>query len=172
MLGIPGLDPFGLLHTAFGLIALLLGFWVVLQPKGTARHRRIGYAYVAAMLLLNASALAIYDLYGGFGPFHIAALVSLATIGTGLVPVITRRPRAGWLSLHAYFIAWSYVGLVSAFLSEIAVRIPGANIAVGAISATALGVAGGALLIHRSLPRVVNRTAVAREKRVESALTP
>ena len=50
----------------------MLGGIVVLRRKGTRSHRRIGLAYAAALLLVNATALAIYDLYGRFGPFHVA----------------------------------------------------------------------------------------------------
>ena len=39
--------------------------------------------YVLSMLLLNITALMIYDLYGRFGPFHVASVISLATIGAG-----------------------------------------------------------------------------------------
>src|SRR5688500_19000433 len=77
MFGIRGLDSFGLIHAGFGIIALVLGLVVVVLQKGTAWHRRAGLLYAAAMLLLNGTALAIYDLFGGFGPFHIVALVSL-----------------------------------------------------------------------------------------------
>lgn len=129
MFGVPGLDPFGLIHAALGLLALVLGLAVVLQRKGTRLHRGTGYAYVSAMLLLNATALAIYDLYGRFGPFHGAALISLATVAAALVPAITRRPKGKWLNLHAEIMCWSYVGLVSAFLAEVSVRLPGISIA-------------------------------------------
>ena len=139
----------------FGLVALLLGLGVLLQRKGTALHRRIGYAYVAAMLFLNGSALAIYDVYGGFGPFHLAAVISVSTIAAALVPVLTRWPRNAWLRLHAELMAWSYVGLVSAFFAEIAVRLPGVGVSTGAASGTAIGIVGGALLTYRLMPRVV-----------------
>ena len=93
MLGIPGLDGLGFVHTLFGLAALATGCAVVIRRKATRIHRRIGRAYVAAMLLLNLTALLIYDLYGRFGPFHVAALISLATVLAGIVPVLRRRPR-------------------------------------------------------------------------------
>jgi hypothetical protein len=94
MFGVPGLDPLGLVHALFGLTALVLGLSVILGRKGTRLHRRLGRDYLLAMVLLNATALAIYDLYGRFGPFHWAALGSLATLGAGFVPVFLRRaPR-------------------------------------------------------------------------------
>ena len=46
------------------------------------------------MVGLNVTALSIYRLTGVFGPFHWAALFSLATIVAGVVPV-RRRPNRG-----------------------------------------------------------------------------
>jgi hypothetical protein len=107
------------------------------------------------MVLLNATALMIYDLYGGFGPFHVASTISLATVGGGFVPVYLRRPRGAWIHLHAWFMCWSYVGLLAAFVSEVAVRVPGLGFGYAVIVATAVVVAGGAVLTYRRVPRMV-----------------
>lgn len=170
MFGIPGLDPLGLVHALFGLTALVLGLCVVLGRKGTRPHRRIGRCYLLAMVLLNGTALAIYDLYGRFGPFHWAAVVSLATLGAGFVPVFLRRPRANWTILHATFMCWSYVGLVAAFLSEIAVRVPGIGFGPSVMAATAVTVVVGGILIHSRVPRIV--AAVAKSGRHNMPLQP
>jgi uncharacterized membrane protein len=155
MFGIRGLDPFGLVHAAFGVGALILGLSLLLRRKGTRVHRRIGQAYVLSMVLLNATALMIYDLYGRFGPFHVASVISLATLGAGFVPVYLRRPRAGWLQQHAIFMCWSYVGLMAAFVSEVAVRVPGVGFGFAVVAATVIVVAGGALFIHTRVPRIL-----------------
>ena len=42
------------------------------------------------MVLLNATALAIYRLTGSVGPFHVAALLSAATVAGGLGPAVRR----------------------------------------------------------------------------------
>lgn len=152
---IPGLDPFGFVHTLLGLGALVLGLSVVLARKGTPGHRRLGRCYLLAMVLLNVTALMIYDLFGGFGPFHWAALLSAATLGAGFVPVFLRRPRASWTRLHATFMCWSYVGLVAAFLSEIAVRIPAIGFGPAVIAATGATVIGGGILIQTRVPSIV-----------------
>ena len=55
-----------------------------------------------------------------FGDIHYAN-----EIQNGMLPAILRRPE-GWLRLHYEFIAWSYVGLVAAAVSESAVRLPSA----------------------------------------------
>ena len=156
MFGIRGLDAFGLVHALIGVAALLLGLAVVLRRKGTRTHRRIGQAYVVSMLLLNVTALMIYDLFGRFGPFHVAAAISLATIGAGFAPVYLRRPQTDWMSVHAMFMGWSYVGLVAAFISEIATHMPGVSFGPGVAVATVLAVTGGAILIHTQVPKIVS----------------
>ena len=155
MFGILGLDPFGLVHALLGVAALILGLALLLRRKGTRVHRRIGQGYVLSMLLLNITALMIYDLYAGFGPFHVAAVISLATVGAGFIPVYLRRPRASWLQLHAIFMCWSYVGLLAAFVSEVAVRVPGVGLGFAVVAATMVVVAGGAVLIHTQVPRIL-----------------
>jgi uncharacterized membrane protein len=162
MFGIRGLDPFGLVHALLGVAALILGLAVLARRKGTRVHRRIGQGYVLSMLSLNVTAVMIYDLYGRFGPFHVASVISLATIGAGFVPVYFRRPRVAWMELHATFMCWSYVGLLAAFVSEVAVRVPGIGFGSAVIAATVIIVAGGAILIHTRVPRIVAALTKAR----------
>ena len=162
MLGIPGLDGVGLVHTLFGFAALLLGFLVLMGRKGTVVHRRLGQSYVFAMVALNVTALMIYDLSGRFGPFHIAAIVSLATVLAGLIPVVFRRPRETWMRLHAALMCWSYVGLSAAFVSEIATRVPGVRFGWSVVAATVAVVMVGAVLINGRVPTIVRALQTGR----------
>jgi uncharacterized membrane protein len=155
MLGIPGLDGMGLVHTLFGFAALALGALVLMSRKGTLVHRRLGQTYAFAMIALNVTALMIYDLYGRFGPFHIAAVVSLATVIGGLIPVVFRRPRETWMRHHAALMCWSYVGLFAAFVSEIATHVPGVRFGWGVVAATIAVVMVGAVLINGRVPSIV-----------------
>jgi uncharacterized membrane protein len=111
----------GAAHVSSAVAALLLGAVVIGASKGTALHRTIGAGYVAAMVILNVSALAIYRLTGHFEPFHALALLSLATILRGLAPALRRS--AGWLITHYRSMAWSYVGLLAATCGEIIMRL-------------------------------------------------
>ena len=111
----------GAVHFTAAIVALVFGAIVIGAPKGTPLHRTIGAGYVAAMVILNASALAIYRLTGQFEPFHALALFSLATIVRGVVPALRRRP--GWLMAHYWSMAWSYLALLAAACSEIVVRL-------------------------------------------------
>ena len=147
----------GSLHTALGFLCLGLGTAVVSVRKGTRQHRRLGLCYAAAMLGLNATALSIYRVFGGFGPFHVLALISLATLSAGIWPALRRRP--GWLARHARLMSWSYVGLLAAAAAEAAVRLPivrgGAAFGLAALLASLAVVGVGAAVISRRVPLVV-----------------
>ncbi len=142
------MDRLGLWHTLLASAALALGAVVVVRRKADRLHRTVGHLYVAAMLGTCVTALNIYDLFGRFGPFHVAAVVSLATVLAGLAPVVTRRPRDRWFAAHAYFMSWSYVGLVAAAVSELAVRVPAVPFAPAVVLATLAVTVGGAMLLH------------------------
>ena len=118
----------GIVHTAFGAVALLCDLAVVLRPKGTRWHRAVGWAYVASMTGLFATAFLIYRLFGRFGPFHWAAVGGAATLAAGLIPVLLRRPRGSWLERHYYLMSYSYLGLLAATGAEIATRVPGGRV--------------------------------------------
>ncbi|HEX6981280.1 MAG TPA: DUF2306 domain-containing protein [Balneolaceae bacterium] len=116
-------DTAGLVHFIASIIALITGSLVLGMKKGTWVHRKVGYIYASSMLVLLITAFMIYQLFGGFGIFHIAAVVSLVTLIGGMVPVILRKPE-GWLTLHFSFMYWSVLGLYAAFVSEVLTRIP------------------------------------------------
>jgi uncharacterized membrane protein len=156
----------GLTHTIAATTALVAGAAVLMARKGTRRHRQLGWAYVASMLLLNATALMIYRLFGRFGPFHVGAVFSFATVVAGTVAALGARRarargdavgRARALERHYQWMTWSYVGLAAAAVSEIATRMPalrprpGQGMAFGitVAVATLLVVAVGARLIRR-----------------------
>ena len=121
-------------HVIAAIAALLLGLVVFLNRKGTHLHVQVGIGYVISMLVMNATALAIYRLTGRLNAFHIGALFSLATVLAGWVPAIRRRPPDRWLRYHFEFMSWSYVGLVAGAVSEVGTRLPQAPF-VGAVVA-------------------------------------
>ena len=154
----------GWIHTATALAALMTGAVVLLVPKGTARHRQFGWIYVANMLALNVTALLIYRLFGRFGPFHVAAVLSLIAVVLGTTSGIrTRRYRAtrqlGALSRAAHFhyawMTWSYVGLAGAAVAETATRVPFFRPRPGQGLAFGLAVAVSALLVFAVGARLI-----------------
>lgn len=124
------------------------GAAVLLRRKGTRTHRWIGWVYVASMLLMNGTALMIYRLFDGFGPFHAGAVFSLVTVVGGIVPAVRRRP-ANWVERHSAWMSWSYVGLWAAAMLEVATRTPVFRFWWAVLVATLAVLGIGAILIRR-----------------------
>ena len=138
----------GVIHTFFALLSMVLGSWVLLKRKGTTIHKRIGHAYVASMILLNATSFGMHT-FGAFGPFHFAAVMSLGTVIAGIIPAI-RRKNSKWVIQHYYFMSWSVVGLYAAFWSEVGTRVIDIKLFWWAVAlATGLTVAIGARVIKK-----------------------
>ena len=149
----------GIVHTACGVAALACGLGVLLRPKGTGGHRALGWAYAASMGGLLATAFLIYRLFGGFGPFHWAAVAGAATLAGGLAAVRRRRPRKAWRERHAYLMSYSYLGLLAATAAEIVTRVPGVEFAAGAAVASAAVLGAGAVVIRRAGPGMLRPPA-------------
>jgi len=112
----------GLVHIISALVAMLMGAVVIANPKMGAFHKRMGYGYVASMLILNGTAFQIFHLFGRFGPFHALAIISLLSLMGGMLPAINHRQIKNWLYWHYYFMSWSVVGLYAAFWAEVLTR--------------------------------------------------
>lgn len=115
----------GLIHLISAILALVLGTGVLVARKGTLLHRRIGYGYSLSMAVLNGTAFGLYHLFDGYGPFHIAAIISLITLLAGLFPFIFNYRGNHKMAHHIAWMYYSVIGLYAAFASEIIVRIPG-----------------------------------------------
>lgn len=112
----------GLFHTLVAIVAMITGLVVIFNTKGTKFHKRVGYIYVVAMVLLNVTAFFIVN-FGGFSLFHFFAIISLLTIIGGMVPALLQINN--WLAYHYYFMSWSVVGLYCAFWAEVGTRFVG-----------------------------------------------
>lgn len=148
------MSALGWFHMTCAVVALGSGAAVLARRKGTRAHRRLGWVYVGSMLLLNVTALMIYRLFGGFGPFHVAAVFSLATVIAGVVQPIRRR-RTNWVEHHYQWMTWSYVGLCAAAVSEVGTRVPGFQFWWAVMIGTFLVIGVGATLIRRRASAVL-----------------
>jgi uncharacterized membrane protein len=140
------MSPLGWIHTAFAVVALVTGAVVLARRKGTRAHRSSGWIYAVCMFGLNVTAFSIYRLFGAFGPFHVAALVSSVTLVGGMTAALRRRP--GWVTRHYRWMTWSYVGLLAAFVSEVGTRLPGTPFWGAVLLASAVVIGGGGYLIR------------------------
>lgn len=108
-----------LAHVVAALGALVVGGALLAVPKGTTLHRLIGTGYASLLLAVNVAALSLRR-EDAFGIFHALALVSLATLAVGMVPLLLggRSPRV--VVTHAYCMTWSYAGLLAAGFGQLA----------------------------------------------------
>lgn len=146
----------GLVHLLSALLAMVAGATVLLNTKGGLFHKRVGYVYVALMVILNVTAFMIYHLFGKFGPFHVLALVSMVSIIGGMVPVVLRQRISGWIYWHYYFMNWSVVGLYAAFWAETLTRtLPMKQFWPIVMIATGVTAFIGSFLIRRHAARLL-----------------
>jgi Na+-driven multidrug efflux pump len=119
------------------------------------------------MLILNTTALLIYDLFGGFGPFHYMALFSLATVLGGLVPAFLKKPKEKWLDMHYEFMSWSVIGLYAAFWAETFSRFfRFAGFSTLVIIASSLTLIIGAVILKKKKKSVLSKINYKSENEV------
>jgi len=136
----------GFVHLVAALASLLLGTTVLMLRKSGKRHRRLGYAYVGSLALMLVTAFGIYRQYGGFGIFHVAALLSAATLLLGIVPAWRRKPIRAWRTLHYSFMYLSVLELYVALVAEVLVRRAGWSFwEVAVVSVGVVGLPGAVL---------------------------
>jgi len=77
------------LHVAAAAAAFLLGIGQLAMPKGTPRHRAVGYVWILLMAVLATSSFWIHQirLLGPFSPIHLLSILTLVGL-----------PRAVWLA--------------------------------------------------------------------------
>jgi uncharacterized membrane protein len=154
----------GLVHLIFGLTAVFAGTIVIFMRKGTRLHRTIGHFYFTSMLGTNITALFIYRLTGTINFFHIAAFFSLIFLSIGMGAVIFRQPKKSWLNLHGALVTGSYVGVLSAFFSEITTRIPNVHFGLAAGATTAVVTAIGVYFISTRMETAIRNMNSRRVK--------
>lgn len=157
----PG-DPMdlGTAHVLAASVALTLGLVVLVRRKGDPWHVRLGRLYVVAILAVAVPALFVYNITGRPGPFHVLAIVSLLTTALGWLSVRRGgRSRAG-VAAHATFMAWSWVGVVTAGLAQAANHRWPEESPWPVLVVVGLATLTGAVAV----PRLVSRARVVRRR--------
>lgn len=121
------LPPLLLAHLAAACLALPLGLYQLIAGQGTPGHALAGRLYVPAMLVCNISALATFSASARniqFSPFHILALVSLWSLGSGMLALRRwlRQRNPDDLRTHKIQMAYSWLGLFMAGVSQFLVN--------------------------------------------------
>jgi uncharacterized membrane protein len=76
------------LHAGAALVALLLGGFQMLAPKGTISHRKTGWIWVALMSFVAGSSIGIvssHPLIGPFGAIHALTAFTLVTLPVAVI---------------------------------------------------------------------------------------
>ncbi|MAL08560.1 MAG: hypothetical protein CMF74_02705 [Maricaulis sp.] len=163
-------DIWGAMHTAAAFIALATGAMVLLRPKAGRQHKLTGYTYFIAFWVLILAGLPMAR--DGITAFHWLSLISAGSLIAGLWMILaskrarTAKGRAQLVFGHYKFMAWSYVGLVAAGVSQLATRYAvltgGMSTFWWAVLLASLAVTGvGAIWIRSSDPGVIARHARA-----------
>lgn len=93
-------------HLTSVLLALPLGISQLLLPKGTFRHRTVGYIWIVLMVFTAIVSFAIHTIVpGGFSPIHIFSVVTLI-----FAPLIVFFARAGQVERHRSSVLGVMVG--------------------------------------------------------------
>jgi uncharacterized membrane protein len=124
-------STWGAIHLLAATSSLVLGTALLLVPKQNPFHKPAGYAYLAGMALMITTAFGIYRQYGGFGVFHVAALLTGLTLLAGMLPVLWKKRVRHPLRWHYGFMYLSVLELYIALVAELLVRTPGATFGTG-----------------------------------------
>ncbi len=103
-------------HIAAALLAVCLGAAVLAFPKGTARHKAMGRAWVVLMVIVAVGSFWIRELNDGApSAIHILSVATLASLALAIWAV-----RSGRVRTHKRAMIGAFTGLVAAGLFTLA----------------------------------------------------
>jgi uncharacterized membrane protein len=147
---------FGAIHTAAAAVGIVTGATQVIRTRRDAFHRRMGYAYITAMVIADVSVMTVFEFTGHFNAFHFFALFNLFSMAMALRPMLMKPRPFQWKINHYMWIGWSYVGLCAAGATEFLLRVPKVHwvIATGAGTMSVMIIGGYLVTRFRPKPRV------------------
>ncbi|GAB3504181.1 hypothetical protein GCM10027341_34140 [Spirosoma knui] len=165
------------IHLTAALTAMFTGTFILFAKKGTPVHRQMGRVYVAAMVILLATAFQIYYLFGRFGVIHWGAVGSVGALLVGVGAILVRSAIRSWLQWHYLGMGASVTGLYAAFVVESTYRFfPPAYFWWVTLGAANLVFVMGGWLLYRYYPRwaadTITPTAHSAFRRVRQAVSP
>lgn len=113
----------GLIHTISAVIGLLTGAYLLIAKKGSKVHFLIGRLFAISLLVVNFSALFIYDFNNGkIGPFHYLIPVSLGFLLYGWIPMLRKKKTKNFIQKHIIGMIGASLGLWAAGATEYYMR--------------------------------------------------
>jgi uncharacterized membrane protein len=101
------------IHAVVAILAMAVGAIQLFGPKGTLRHRWLGYLWVGAMAIVALSSFWIHELrwFGPFSLIHGLSLLVLVTLTQSLIAVRKGNVEAHRKSMtQLYFLALVLTG--------------------------------------------------------------
>lgn len=109
----------GMIHAIFAVVGLLSGAYLLIATKGSRLHFYIGRVFGVSLLIVNFSALFIYDFNDGrVGPFHFLIPVSLFFLLFGWIPMLRKKKSENYISRHIIGMIGASLGLWAAGATE------------------------------------------------------
>ena len=138
------------LHVLAVSVALVSGVIVLVLPKGSAIHRRLGWLYVASTSVMALSSFGIYELRNGPSLFHAISVAILIIVGFAVYQPLRRQRSSNWMFWHLVLMQISYVMLVITGIAQFFDHLPFQNPAMNAIVFLQLPLIMGIVLISLS----------------------
>ena len=93
-------------HAFAAFAALALGASQLALPKGTRRHRFVGYVWAVLMLAIAASGFWIQEirLFGPFSPIHLLSILVLVTVPLAVWHAHNHRVRKHRSAMIALYV--------------------------------------------------------------------
>ncbi len=100
-------DPAIQIHAFAAMAAFALGVVQLTAPKGTLRHRTLGWLWVALMLIVSTTAFFIHQirLWGPWSPIHLLAIFTLV-----MLPIAVFAARRHAVERHRRAMIGIFVG--------------------------------------------------------------
>ncbi len=140
------LFPLGWVHLVATLAALAAGILVLLRPKGTPLHKRLGRVYALTLLITSVTALGIYRRGVFFFP-HWLAIAAVIVTTVGIFAAHFRIPQKAWLHLHLTCLLTSLYFLVGVGVNEVFLRVDILRRLASTLNSPAVGLTHLAVLI-------------------------
>jgi len=96
------------LHLIFVIPALVLGIFMLIQKKGTAKHKLIGWVWVVLMQI-NALITFFIQLNGRFSWIHILSVITIISTSIGIWAIRNNKRY-----LHMGCMIGPFVGMIIA----------------------------------------------------------
>jgi uncharacterized membrane protein len=101
------------------MLALPLGISQLVLPKGTIRHRTVGYVWIALMVFTALVSFAIHTVNPhGLSPIHLFSVLTLVT-----APMIAWSARTGQVKRHQRSVLSLMIGAL--FIAGLFTFVPG-----------------------------------------------